>query len=113
MTKKPEDKKVGTVGKAPRAKGVSETQAVGEVDGVEKTSSVGGVKGVSGVGKTGSVSALSFANRDKLMNLVAEEAERLSKTGAIPKSQKAIVERAVKMVIDAALIDDGSKKDGK
>jgi hypothetical protein len=39
------------------------------------------------------------------MTLVSEEAEKLAKQGIIPKSQREVVEQAVKMVIDASLIE--------
>jgi hypothetical protein len=47
------------------------------------------------------------------MNIVSEETERLIAQGVIPKSQRDVVEQAVKMVIDASLIEpteDNKKK---
>lgn len=116
MSKKPSDKKekVGEVKSTSRARSVARTEQVEGVEQVESTSAVLGVGGVKGIGKTGSVKALSIDQRDRILSLITEEADRLAKEGAIPKSQRAVVEQAVKMVIDAAMLDmDGNPKKGK
>ena len=105
MTKKPKDKKVDHISSTTRAREVQGTQNIEEVEKVEKTGSISGVGGVRGVGKAGAVSAMSFEQRERLLSLISEEAGRLTKEGAIPQSQRAVVEQAVKMVIDAALLD--------
>jgi hypothetical protein len=38
--------------------------------------------------------------------MVAEEAQKLAAQGIIPKNQREVVEKAVQMVIDAALLDN-------
>jgi hypothetical protein len=46
--------------------------------------------------------------------MVSQEAEKLAAQGIIPKSQREVVEKAVQMVIDAALVEaaeeDANKK---
>lgn len=116
MTKKPNDKKgkVGEVKSTSRAREVARTEHVDGVDKVESTAGVLGVGGVRGVGRTGSVKALSMDQKDRLLSLITEEADRLAKEGAIPTSQRSVVEKAVKMVIDAAMLDmDEVGKGGK
>ena len=115
MSKEKDDKKVGGIGGATKAKGVQRTREVEETEGVKGAEGVSGIKNVAGIGRTDGVKALSIQQRDRLMNLVQEEAAKLAASGMIPKSQRAIVEQAVKMVIDAAMIDsdEGGSKNRK
>jgi hypothetical protein len=97
-------------------KGVQRTQGVSEVEKVEKTSAVTKVAGVSKVSEASRVSAVRFEQREKLFSMISEEAQKLAAQGIIPKNQREVVERAVQMVIDAALLennDEGSGKDKK
>lgn len=105
MTKKKDDKKVGAVGSSESTKGVKSTESVSEVDKVKGAGAVKGVAGVSGISRTGALGAITLEQRDKLLSLVSEEAEKLARQGVIPKSQREIVEQAVKMVIDASIIE--------
>ena len=105
MTKKKDDKKIGAVGSSQSTKGVKATENVSEVDKVKGAASVPGVSRVSGAGPLG---AITLEQRERLMTLVSEEAEKLAAQGVIPKSQREIVEQAVKMVIDASLIEGGN-----
>jgi hypothetical protein len=68
------------------------------------------VSGISGVGGTQGIGKISLEQRDKYMGMITEEAAKLAAEGVIPKSQKEIVEQAVKMVIDASLIESGDDK---
>jgi hypothetical protein len=45
--------------------------------------------------------------------MVTEEAEKLAAQGLIPKSQRAVVEQAVKMIIDSTLLESSGDKDKK
>lgn len=105
MGKNKDDKKVGAVGSSGSTKGVKGTESVSEIEKVKGATSVKGVSRVSRVGGAGALGAITLEQRDKLMSLVSEEAEKLAAQGVIPKSQRAIVEQAVKMVIDASLIE--------
>lgn len=114
MAKKSDDKnQIGKVDRTTRAKGVSQTESVDEVHGVSKTSSVSGVNKVGAVERTGNNLAISLAQKDRLLRIVGEEAEKLAKQGMIPPSQRSIVEKAVKMVIDAAAIEDDARSKKK
>lgn len=105
MGKNKDDKKVGAVGSSGSTKGVKGTESVSEVDKVKGAGSVKGVTGVGRVGGTGALGSITLEQRDRLMSLVSEEAEKLAAQGVIPKGQREIVEQAVKMVIDASLIE--------
>ena len=113
MTKKKDDKKIGAVGSSQSTKGVKATENVSEVDKVKGAASVRGVSGVSRVSGTGPLGAITLEQRERLMTLVSEEAEKLAAQGVIPKSQREIVEQAVKMVIDASLIEGGNDQKKK
>jgi predicted AAA+ superfamily ATPase len=105
MSSGDDKKKIGEVTSTGRTREVRSTAQVSEVEAVRGAGAVDRVLGVQGVGKTSSARAITSDQRDRLMNLVAQEAEKLAKDGSIPKSQRDVVERAVKMVIEAALID--------
>ena len=111
MTKKDDDKKkIGGVDASKSAKGVRATESVSEVERVRATSAVKGVSGVSGVGKAGAIGAMSFEQRERLLSIVTQETDKLVSQGAIPKSQREVVETAVKMAIDASLLESSDKK---
>jgi hypothetical protein len=114
MSSDHDKKKIGEVTSTNRTRGVRGTEQVSEVEAVRGAGAVDRVLGVQGIGKTGGARAITSDQRDRLMSLVAQEAEKLAKDGSIPKSQRGVVERAVKMVIEAALLDgeesNGSKK---
>ena len=98
--------RIGSVSSTTKAKGVEGTQNVERVEGVKGASAVGAVGKVGSVAGSSRVAALSLHQRDKLMNLIAEEAAKLAQQGTISGSQKEIVEQAVKMAIDAALMNE-------
>lgn len=111
MANKDDDKKkIGGVKSSGSTKGVKATESVSEVQRVKATSAVKGVAAVSGVGKAGAIGAMSFEQRERLMTIVTQEAEKLAAQGAIPKSQRDVVEAAVKMAIDASLIENADDK---
>jgi hypothetical protein len=112
MGNKDDDKKVGSIRSSGSTKGVKATESLSEIDKVKGALGVQGVSGVSGVGKTGAVGAISSEQREKLMTIVTEEAQRLAAQGIISKSQREVVEQAVKMAIDASLIEaqEGKKR---
>jgi len=105
MGNKEDDKKVGAIGTSGATKGVKATESLSEVDKVKGASAVKGVSEVSGVGRSGAIGAVSIEQRDKLMAIVTEEAEKLAAQGVLSKSQRDVVEQAVKMAIDASLIE--------
>jgi hypothetical protein len=112
MANKDDDKKIGAIGSSGSTKGVKATESLSEIDKVKGASGVQGVTGVSGVGKAGAIGSISIEQREKLMTIVAEEAQKLAAQGIISKSQREVVEQAVKMAIDASLIEaqEGKKR---
>lgn len=111
MSGKDDDKnKVGGITSSGSTKGVKAADSVSGVDKVKETTGVKGVSGVSGVGKSGALGSISYEQRAKLMTIVTEETERLIAQGVIPKSQREVVEQAVKMVIDASLLEPSEER---
>ena len=113
MSNKKDDKGIQGIRGSGATKGVKATSSVSEVDKVQAANAIRGVSGVSGVKGTSGVSSISFEQRDKLLSMVTEEAEKLAAQGFIPKNQRDVVEQAVRMIIDSALIDPGSEKEKK
>ena len=110
MPKKPkgvgDKKKVGGVKTPADTKSVEETKGVSGVGEVKKTSSVGGVKGSGAVRGRQATQKLSIKDREKIFQLIEEEAEKLFSSKDTPGKKKEIVEQAVKMAIDSGLVDE-------
>jgi hypothetical protein len=113
MTKKKDDKGVERIGSTSATKGVKGTSAVDAVDKVKAASGVQRVSGVKGIKAASGVSGISFEQRERLLSMVSEEAEKLAAQGFIPKNQREVVEQAVKMIIDSTLLEPSADKDGK
>jgi hypothetical protein len=113
MARKKDNDGIKRISGTGSTKGVQRTQGVSEVDKVEKTSGVKKVSGVSKVSETSKVSAIRFEHRDKLFSMISEEAQKLAAQGIIPNSQREVVEKAVQMVIDAALLDHNTDSSSK
>lgn len=111
--KKDSGDNVGKVSRTGATKGVKATEAVSEVERVKGAEAIKGVSAVSRVSAASGVTGIRFEQREKLLSMISQEAEKLAAQGIIPKSQREVVEKAVQMVIDAALVDspdDSNKK---
>ncbi len=95
---------------------VKSTNVASEVGAVKGTSSVTGVKGakaVRGVSKTSGAGTMSAAQKEKLLAMAHEEADRMFDEGILPKSQRDVVKSAVRMALDAAIISDDDEGEEK
>jgi hypothetical protein len=113
MTRKKDSDSIKRISGTGSTKGVQRTEGVSEVEKVEKTAGVKKVSGVSKVSEASKVSAIRFEQRYKLFSMISEEAQKLAAQGIIPNSQREVVEKAVQMVIDAALLDESADSPGK
>ena len=97
-------KKVGSIQRTTKTEHVEKVEEVGRVGRVEKTGGVGkaGKVGLGGINS----SELRYADREKLMGMVDEEAEKLLGKSKLPEEQKRIIREAVKMAVDASLVPD-------
>ena len=103
------------IGKKKSIKGVDTTKATKNVDEASAISEIGGIKALSGVGKVAKSGVIqrsqitqniSASERDKLFRMINEETDKLCNDGTISPKSREVVENAVKMVVDAAIIDD-------
>ena len=96
-------------GNKPPSSGPSAIEPTKPVE-ASKVSDVGQVKGAERQSATGSVQGrdvpLTAAEREKLYQLISEEAEKMFGDGRIPEGKRKTVERAVQMAIDATIIDE-------
>ena len=98
-----EDKKIKGIGATTRA---SEVEKLKEVDRVKAAGAVSGVKGASGIASRRATTIMTAAEREKFFRMIEEEADKLAESGAIPKRDKAVVSKAVKMAIDSGVLDE-------
>ena len=80
---------------------------VGQVD---RTKQVSGVGGVDGNGR-GATRVMSAAEREQLLAMVNEEAEKIFGKSGIPAEQREIIASAVKQTIEAAIIEEAGAGD--
>lgn len=106
MTKKIGDKKIGRVQSTQETADVEKTGGVGGVSGVAPTSSVGGVSGTGAVGKRRGTRVMSMAERQQLLDMIDEEADKLFAEGSPFAKKKEMLKNAVKMVVDSGIIDE-------
>jgi|GEM_PF-4250029 len=107
MPKKPDKIKGSKIG------GVKDVDSTRGVEEVRKVSEVDQVKSSSSVSKRKSTREMTWEEREKLFGLVKEEAKKLFGKSDIPAKQREVIERAVKIAIDASIPDDNDqdKKD--
>lgn len=98
-------KKIGSVESSSRAKSIEKTQNIAEVDAVKATSGISGLQGTGGIGqKRKATRIMSAQEREQLLKMIDEEAEKLFKSGAMPNSKKELISTAVKMAVDTSII---------
>lgn len=97
-------KKIGGVSSTKHLKEVQKTESVSDVQAVDAASGVGRVHGVGSVQKRRATHVMSHAERENLMRMITEEADKLFVEGALPASKKALVASAVKMAVDAGIL---------
>lgn len=113
MTKKPGKiggkGKVGQVTSTEDTSAVKETGAVGGANAVGRVGGIGGVGGTQGVRKRQSTRVMSAAERQAIFDLIKQEADSMMKEGLLSKNNRAVVEDAVKMAVDLAIVDEDEK----
>lgn len=109
MGKKSDDGKIGAVKGTGSTTNVQGPDSVGVVGGIKPTSSVGAVKGTGAVGKRRATRIMSPAERENLMRLISEEADKMFEGSAMSPEKKEVLKSAVKMAVDAGIVTDDSK----
>ncbi len=104
------DKKIGGVSGTKQLKEVHKTESIGDVKGVEATTGVSGVGQAGSVNKRRATHLMTPGEREALMKMISEEADKLFTEGALPASKKALVTSAVKMAVDAGILPPEDEK---
>lgn len=92
--------------KDDKIKGISKTKSVDQVSKVKEVSRVSGVKGTEKIALRRATTIMTSAEREKFFKMIEEEADKLANEGVIPKNEKDLVSKAVKMAIDSGIIDE-------
>ncbi len=92
--------------KDDKIKGISKTKAVDQITKVDEVSKVAGIKGADKIALRRATTIMTSAEREKFFKMIEEEADKLADEGLIPKKEKNVVSKAVKMAIDSGIIDD-------
>ncbi len=110
-------KKIGSDGKKiGRVKEADQTKEVKTTSAVTSVTKVKGAEAVSSTGAVGAVRArrptrtMTIEERSKLFQMIDEEADKLMNEGGIPESRREVVKNAVKIAIDAGLVEDEKGK---
>ena len=113
MPKKPDsDKtKVGGIRGTGSSERIERAGAVSEVEKAEKTGAVSGVRSVGSAGRTRAAGALTSERREVIHQMIREEADKLFGKGPLSGKSRSVIETAVKMAIDAAIVNE--EADGK
>ena len=88
------------------SKNIEKATGISEVDSVKKADSVSGAHQVGRVNKRRTTKLITASEREALFNMIDEEAEKLFGKSALSEEHKKVVQKAVKMAVDAATIDD-------
>ncbi len=105
MTKKIGDKKISGVTSPTGTKGIESTEGVSGIKGIRPATGVGAAGSIGGVGRRRATRLMTAAEREHLFNMINEEADKLESQGIIPKGQKEAVSKAVRMAVDAGIVD--------
>lgn len=111
MTKKIGKKgKIGEIKSAETASEVESTGAIGGIHKVKPTSAVGGVSGAGKIGKRGATRIMSAAEREELLRMIDQEAEKMF-GNALPSEKRKAVVQAVKMAVDSGISAEEGEED--
>lgn len=92
-------------------RGTKSLDATKGVQASDRAKSVGQVKGAKTASGTEAVSEqlrITSENRDQLYALIGEEADRLFKSKHLTLKDRQAVEKALKMIVDANILDGDS-----
>lgn len=102
--------KVTGVRSTVMSEGIERTGSVSEVEKAKKAAGIAGVRGLGGIGKTRATRIMTAGEREAIFTMIHEEADRLFGKGKLSNKQREVVETAVKMAVDAAIVDESEEK---
>ena len=100
-----DDKKVGGVRSTRETRAVKELESVDQIKGVNAAGGVGSVQATRAARSRQATRTMSLEEREQLFKLINEEAEALFKGSGMSNQQKEMVQNAVKMAVDAGLLE--------
>lgn len=113
MTKKIGNKSIKKVTSTDQTKVIKDTATVSSVNSIKPTSGVGAVQRAATTKASRLTRTMTLAEREYLFRLINEEAEKMVDSGELSENRRDIVEGAVKMAIDATLIDEDEQESKK
>jgi hypothetical protein len=99
--------KIGGIESSKKTQEVKKAESITHVESIKATSGVGSVQGTGGIiANRKSTRIMSAQEREQLLRLVDDEADKLFKSGAIAGSNKELITKAVKMAVDSSIVLD-------
>ena len=100
--------KIGGIDSSKKTQEVQKAENVAQVQSVKAASAVGSVQGAGGIDQRRKATrVMSAQEREHLLRMVDDEAEKLFKSGAMPNANKELITRAVKMAVDSSIVLEG------
>lgn len=108
MAQKDNDKNsaISGVTGATSTQSIEHLSAVSHVEKTEKTSAISAIKGVDSSTKTHNIGEVTSENKEKIFKMLHEEADKLFRTTKITEQKRNVIEKAVQMAIDSAVVDE-------
>lgn len=106
MAKKDDEKKLSKIGGLEKAPRVIDPQAIKGVEQIHATNSVSAAQAVGLTRKRRPTRLMDLADREELLKIVEEEANKIFAAGTFPESKRTLVTEAVKMALDSGLLDE-------
>jgi hypothetical protein len=105
MNDKSKTGKIGRVSATDKTKQVDRAQAVDGIQQVKAASAIERLKGVGGASMDRrATKTMSPEERERVLRMIREEADKLFSDGLLPASQKELVQQAVLMAVDSGII---------
>lgn len=105
--KKRTSDKIGGIESSKKAQEIQKATGIGQIESIKAATGVGSVQGTGGIdSRRKATRIMSAQEREHLLKLVDDEAEKLLKSGAIPKANKELITKAVKMAVDSSIVLD-------
>lgn len=97
--------KIGGIDSSKKTQEVQKAANVAQVQSVKATSGVSSVRGAGGIDQRRKATrVMSAQEREQLLRMVDDEAEKLFKSGVIPNANKEMITKAVKMAVDSSIV---------
>jgi hypothetical protein len=110
MSDKNKDSKVKGIGSSKQSKEIERLRSVEDIKEIEKAKTVEAIKGAIGISGVRTTRSISPSEREHIFKMIQEEAEKLFPDGSIMSAKKEMIKSAVKMAIEAGILDEEDLK---